>query len=79
MSPGNQSVFQLLKEMAFRVILIFSACENGGISRRKCSIFKAFFAKQLADSARILLLIRLEARRSVSVKCIWEIPVLLAY
>jgi hypothetical protein len=29
MSPGNQGVFQLLKEVTFRRILVFSTCEKG--------------------------------------------------
>lgn len=50
--------------------------------RRIYSISLAFFARNLADYTRIFLtmrchcvIMRLETRRSVSVKCIWEIPV----
>jgi len=31
MSPGNQGVFQLLKEVTFRGILAFYSSKNGGI------------------------------------------------
>jgi hypothetical protein len=31
MSPGNQGVFQLLKEVTFRRILVFGTRENGTV------------------------------------------------
>jgi len=35
MSPGNQGVFQLLKEMAFEEFWHFAAQENDGILRMR--------------------------------------------